>query len=186
GNMTFEDFVDYRPIVREPIIGSYHGRKVEEIISKEFAARVRHNVSETRTYKPNYYDPIFDFGEDHGTTHISVIDVNNMAVSFTSTVNQIWGARVLDSNTGVILNNEMNDFAVPGEPNIFGLWPSPYNFVDELKASDLGLSIIRSDPSCLEHNHTNLTPGKRPLSSTVPTIVENEDGELELVIGGSG
>ncbi|CAG8779724.1 19166_t:CDS:10, partial [Gigaspora rosea] len=226
GNMTYEDFVNYQPIVREPVIGYYRGRKVitspeptsgpalifmlnllegynmsqngldgtnlqrivetlkfgfarrteladpaffknpkehndrvKEIISKKFAAAVRHNVSETHTYNPNHYDPIFDFSEDHGTTHISVIDVNNMAVSFTSTVNQIWGARVLDRNTGVILNNEMNDFAVPGEPNIFGLWPSPYNFVE---------------------------PGKRPLSSTVPTIMENEDGEVELVIGGSG
>ncbi|CAG8576918.1 14039_t:CDS:10 [Cetraspora pellucida] len=246
GNITFEDFVDYRPIVREPVIGYYHGRKiiappeptsgpalifmlnllegynmsqnglnginlqrivetikfgfarrtemadpaffenqkehndrVKEIMSKEFAARVRHNVSETRTYNPNYYDPIFDFGEDHGTTHMSSIDVNNMAVSFTSTVNQIWGARVLDSNTGIILNNEMNDFAVPGEPNIFGLWPSPYNFV----VSDLGLSIIQPFGT---QPYTNLTPGKRPLSSTVPSIVENEDGELELVLGGSG
>ncbi|KAF0497163.1 gamma-glutamyltranspeptidase [Gigaspora margarita] len=226
GNMTYEDFVNYKPIVREPVIGYYRGRKViapseptsgpalifmlnllegynmsqngpdginlqrivetikfgfarrteladpaffenqkdhndrvKEIISKKFAAAVRHNVSETHTYNPNYYDPIFDFTEDHGTTHISVIDVNNMAVAFTSTVNQIWGARVLDRNTGVILNNEMNDFAVPGEPNIFGLWPSPYNFVE---------------------------PGKRPLSSTVPTIIENEDGEVELIVGGSG
>ncbi|CAG8601174.1 480_t:CDS:10, partial [Dentiscutata heterogama] len=226
GNMTFEDFVNYRPIVREPIVGHYHGRKVitppeptsgpalifmlnllegynmsingldginlqrivetikfgfarrteladpaffenqkehndrvKEIISKKFAELVRHNVSETHTYNPNHYDPIFDFTEDHGTTHISAIDVNNMAVSFTSTVNQIWGARVLDRNTGIILNNEMNDFAVPGEPNVFGLWPSPYNFV---------------------------APGKRPLSSTVPTIVENEDGEVELIVGGSG
>ncbi|CAG8683645.1 33758_t:CDS:10, partial [Gigaspora margarita] len=226
GNMTYEDFVNYKPIVREPVIGYYRGRKViappeptsgpalifmlnllegynmsqngpdginlqrivetikfgfarrteladpaffknqkdhndrvKEIISKKFAAAVRHNVSETHTYNPNYYDPIFDFTEDHGTTHISVIDVNNMAVAFTSTVNQIWGARVLDRNTGVILNNEMNDFAVPGEPNIFGLWPSPYNFVE---------------------------PGKRPLSSTVPTIMENEDGEVELIVGGSG
>ncbi|CAG8583886.1 12319_t:CDS:10 [Dentiscutata erythropus] len=226
GKMTFEDFVNYRPIVREPIIGYYHGRKVitppeptsgpalifmlnllegynmtitgldgtnlqrivetikfgfarrteladpaffenqkehndrvKEIISKKFAELVRHNVSDTHTYNPSHYDPMFDFTEDHGTTHISAIDVNNMAVSFTSTVNLIWGARVLDPNTGILLNNEMNDFAVPGEPNDFGLWPSPYNFV---------------------------APGKRPLSSTVPTIVENEDGEVELIVGGSG
>lgn len=58
-------------------------------------------------------------------SHSSIVDRNGMAVSITSTVNTVFGSNVLDPVTGVILNNEMNDFSVPGTPNAFGLWPSP-------------------------------------------------------------
>ncbi|CAG8525070.1 2352_t:CDS:2, partial [Acaulospora colombiana] len=139
GIMTARDFANYKPIVREPIVGFYRGRK-------------------EHTFGPEYYHPVFDSIEDHGTTHISAVDKSEMSVSFTSTVNLIWGAQVMDPITGIILNDEMNDFSIPGLPNAFGLWPSPYNFV---------------------------APGKRPLSSTVPTIVER-DGKFELALGGSG
>ncbi|CAG8662645.1 26297_t:CDS:10, partial [Gigaspora rosea] len=197
GNMSCDDFKNYKTIIREPVIGYYHGRKIittseptsgpslifmlnllekivetlkfgfarrtelgdpeyfrdqfahetriQEIISKEYAALVRANVSDNQTFDPDYYNPIFDHKDDHGTTHISV--------------NLIWGSQVLDPVTGILLNDEMDDFSIPGAPNHFGLRPSPYNFV---------------------------SPGKRPLSSTVPTIVENENGKVELVTGGSG
>ncbi|CAG8526494.1 6669_t:CDS:10 [Acaulospora morrowiae] len=135
-----------------------HERRVKEIISKEYASIVRRNVSDNHTFGPEYYHPVFDFTEDHGTTHISVVDESEFAVSFTSTINLIWGSQVMDPITGIILNDEMDDFSIPGKPNAFGLWPSPYNFV---------------------------APGKRPLSSTVPTIVER-NGKFELALGGSG
>ena len=48
-----------------------------------------------------------------------------MAVALTSTVNLVFGAQVLDSVTGIMLNDEMDDFSTPGVPNSFGLWPSP-------------------------------------------------------------
>ena len=82
-----------------------------------------------------------------------------MAVSITSTINGIFGSLVLDPETGVLLNNEMDDFSTPGSPNGDGLRPSPYNYP---------------------------APGKRPLSSCVPTIMENPDGSIHLVTGGSG
>jgi gamma-glutamyltranspeptidase/glutathione hydrolase/leukotriene-C4 hydrolase len=74
-------------------------------------------------------------------------------------VNLLFGSQVLDPETGIILNDEMDDFSTPGQPNAFGLYPSPYNYP---------------------------APFKRPLSSTVPAIVEGTDGEFELAIGGSG
>jgi len=61
-------------------------------------------------------------------THISVVDNNEMAVSLTTTVNSVFGSFVLDPVTGILFNNEMDDFAVPGVPNDFGLYPSPCKF----------------------------------------------------------
>jgi len=82
-----------------------------------------------------------------------------MAVAITSTVNLVFGSLVLDSETGVILNDELDDFSIPGTPNAFGLFPSPYNYPE---------------------------PGKRPLSSTAPTIIEDAAGDVWAVVGASG
>jgi len=95
----------------------------------------------------------------HLQSHTSVVDKNGMAVALTSTVNLVFGSEVLDPETGIILNDEMNDFSTPGVPNAFGLWPSPYNYPE---------------------------PGKRPLSSTTPTIIEHPDRSFFVAIGGSG
>ncbi|KAG5652354.1 hypothetical protein H0H81_005331 [Sphagnurus paluster] len=129
------------------------------IPTKEFADQVAKNITDDRTHPIEYYNPEFDVITDHGTTQISVLDKNGMAVALTSTVNLVFGSQVLDPNTGIILNDEMDDFATPGVPNGFGLWPSPFNYPEA---------------------------GKRPLSSTTPTIVENADGTFALAIGGSG
>ena len=83
-----------------------------------------------------------------------------MAISLTSTVNQLFGSGLMVPQTGLIMNNEMNDFSVPNETNAFGYIPSPANFV---------------------------RPGKRPLSSMVPLIVERlTDGALYVALGAAG
>jgi len=132
---------------------------IEEIPTKEYASLIFTNLTDDHTHTPGYYQPVFSVPEDHGTSHSSIIDKNGMAVAITSTVNLVFGSQVMDPVTGVILNDEMDDFSTPGTPNGFGLYPSPYNYPE---------------------------PGKRPLSSTVPTIIEDSDGEFELAIGGSG
>ncbi|GBB98511.1 hypothetical protein RclHR1_03250005 [Rhizophagus clarus] len=132
--------------------------RIEEIMTKDYAAKIRKNISDSITFEPPYYNPIYDVSEDHGTTHISVVDKDDQAVALTSTVNLIWGSQVMDSETGILLNDEMDDFSIPGVPNYFGLYPSPYNFVN---------------------------PRKKPLSSCVPAIVEN-NGKFEMALGGSG
>jgi len=133
--------------------------RIAEISSKKFADLVAANITDDRTHPPEYYNPEFDIKTDHGTSHTSVVDKDGMAVALTTTVNLVFGSHVLDPETGIILNDEMDDFATPGTPNGFGLWPSPYNYPE---------------------------PGKRPLSSTAPTIMEYADGSFYLAIGGSG
>ncbi|CAO3664756.1 unnamed protein product [Umbelopsis vinacea] len=132
--------------------------RLEEIISKDWSSIVRHNISDDRTHSIEYYNPIFDNAEAHGTMHLSVVDENDGAVALTSTVNLLFGARVMDPVTGIILNDEMDDFSIPGIPNAFGLQPSVYNYV---------------------------APGKRPLSSCTPTIIER-DSKFEMAVGASG
>lgn len=125
-------------------------QKAHEIVSK---------INDDRTFPLEYYDPLFDIQEDHGTTHVSVTDSTGLSIGITSTVNLIFGSQVMDPITGVILNDEMDDTSTPGEPNAFGLRPSPYNYPQ---------------------------PHKRPLSSISPLIIETATGHFELLLGGAG
>ncbi|KAJ1820194.1 hypothetical protein LPJ60_003347 [Coemansia sp. RSA 2675] len=131
---------------------------VSKQISKQFAGDIRANISDTQTFDVSHYDPQYDILNNHGTTHLSVLDKDDMAVAITSTINLEFGARIMDPVTGVILNDQMDDFSTTNKTNGFGLRPSPNN---------------------------KIVPGKRPLSSTSATIVE-QNGRVELVIGGSG
>ena len=94
------------------------------------------------------------------TTHYSIIDHWGNAVSVTYTLNSWFGAKVTAAHTGVLLNNEMDDFtAKVGVPNQFGLVQGEANAI---------------------------APGKRPLSSMTPTIVDGEDGRPLMVLGTPG
>lgn len=113
-----------------------------------------HTMSNYTDYRPEY-----KMNEPHGTAHISIIDHHGNAVSLTTTINLLFGSLVHDPETGVIFNNEMDDFAQESKCNSFELAASIYNLIEPLK---------------------------RPLSSTAPTIVLNELGVPDLVIGASG
>lgn len=102
-----------------------NAKRVHEITTKRYADSVRANITDVRfalfflspvlsyltiqdkTHELGYYRPRFAVEEDHGTTHLSVIDKFGSAVSLTSTVNLIFGSRVMDPDTGIILNDEM-------------------------------------------------------------------------------
>jgi gamma-glutamyltranspeptidase/glutathione hydrolase len=97
--------------------------------------------------------------DDAGTTHISVLDAEGNAVAITQTINTIFGSGITAAGTGIVLNNEMDDFsAAPGAPNAFQLVGQEANAI---------------------------APGKRPLSSMTPTIVLR-DGAPWLIAGSPG
>jgi len=133
--------------------------RMEQIPSKKYADYIRKNLTDDRTHPPEYYQPTYDVKIDHGTSHGTIIDREGMVVAITSSINLVFGSAVLDPVTGIILNDQMDDFSKPDQPNHFGLWPSPYNYP---------------------------APGKRPLSSISPVIIEDADGNVELALGGSG
>lgn len=98
--------------------------------------------------------------EGRHTTHLSVVDATGMAVSLTTTLNTWYGSKLVAAGTGVLLNNEMDDFtARPGVPNFFGLVQGVAN---------------------------EIAPGKRMLSAMTPTLVTGPDGSLRLVVGSPG
>jgi len=97
--------------------------------------------------------------ESEETTHFSIVDREGNAVAITTTINGSYGAYVVVSGAGFLLNNEMDDFSVkPGTPNMYGLIGGAANAIE---------------------------PGKRMLSSMTPTILE-KDGKLFMVVGTPG
>ncbi|KAK1984168.1 gamma-glutamyltransferase 1 [Colletotrichum cereale] len=130
------------------------------MLSPEVGAEVRSKISDVRTQNTSWYNPEgIESLETPGTSHIAAADASGMAISLTTTINLLFGSQLMVPETGVIMNNEMNDFSIPGSSNAFGFIPSPANFV---------------------------RPGKRPLSSISPVIVEHPDGKLYFVIGSAG
>ena len=94
------------------------------------------------------------------TTHFTVVDADGNIVTNTYTINDLYGSRVAIKGTGVLLNDEMDDFAArPGKPNMFGLIQGERNKVE---------------------------PMKRPLSSMTPTIVMRKDGTPWFALGARG
>ena len=133
---------------------------IERLLSLERIQEIQGQFDSTITHERSYYGTPMDIGNDAGTQHISVVDKDGLSVSLTTTINTEFGSRVVGTKSGVLLNNEMDDFvAEPGKPNYYGLIGSEANSV---------------------------APGAVPLSSMSPTILVSPNGEERIVIGASG
>ena len=223
GVMTLDDLKKYRPVWREPLIGSYRNRTVitmpppssggvailamlnilegykladfehnsapylhllsesmkhafadraqflgdpdfvhvpvGKLTGKNYAEWMRKRIAPDKTRPPAFYGYYNFNAEKGGTTHFSVIDRFGNAVACTQSVNTRFGSKLLVPQTGMVLNNEMDDFAIHSEVgNVYGLIGNEAN---------------------------SLQPGKRPLSSMSPTIILRGK-RPELVVGGAG
>ena len=134
---------------------------VPGLIDKAYAATLRATINterastseEVRAGRPAGY-------ESEETTHFTVVDADGNAVSNTYTLNNSYGSAAVAKGTGILLNDEMDDFAAkPGTPNLYGLIQGERNAV---------------------------APKKRPLSAMTPTIVLRKDGSLWFTIGSPG
>jgi gamma-glutamyltranspeptidase / glutathione hydrolase len=144
------DFLGDPEAVKIPING---------LVSKKYAASLRATIGDKATPAIDIKPGKPDLYEGDNTTHFSVIDRDGNVVSNTYTLNFSYGLGLVAEGTGVLLNNELDDFtAKPGAANAYGL---------------IGYK-------------TNLPgPGKRPLSSMAPTIVL-KDGKPVLITGSPG
>jgi len=132
---------------------------VAGLISKEYAKSLRSRIGERSTPSTEIRGGAPADFEGRNTTHFSVIDRDGNAVSNTYTLNFSYGLGLVAEGTGVLLNNELDDFtAKPGTANAFGL---------------------------VGYNANLPGPGKRPLSSMTPTIVM-KDGKPFLITGSPG
>lgn len=136
-------------------MSEYQKQMYSNKTAQEVRAKLDGRALALKDYDPKGLESL----ETPGTSHIVAMDSSGLAISLTTTINLNFGSKVIVPETGIIMNNEMNDFSIPGESNQFGYIPSEANFI---------------------------RPGKRPLSSISTTIVEDADGKVSLVTGSAG
>ena len=134
---------------------------VAGLIDKAYAERLRKNIRMERASTSAEVKAGQPAGaEEEETTHFTVLDADGNCVSNTYTLNDSFGSKVVMKGTGVLMNDEMDDFAAkPGTPNMFGLIQGERNAV---------------------------APRKRPLSAMTPTFVLRKDGSLWFAVGSPG
>ena len=131
-----------------------------ELTDPAWDRRLRAGIGERATPSSQLGPTLPDAAGGHHTSHLSVVDAEGNAVALTTTVNGWFGSCVVVPGTGILLNDQMDDFdAAPGVPNAFGLVGTGVNAV---------------------------APGKRPLSSMAPTLVFDAEGRVVLAVGAPG
>ncbi|WP_166361725.1 gamma-glutamyltransferase [Pseudomonas akapageensis] len=132
---------------------------IAHLLDKNYATKLRAAINPQKAAVSSELKPGVAPHEGSNTTHYSIVDKWGNAVSVTYTLNDWFGAGVMASKTGVILNDEMDDFTSKvGVPNMYGLVQGEANAI---------------------------APGKAPLSSMSPTIV-TKDGKVVMVVGTPG
>ncbi|KAK4461621.1 hypothetical protein QBC42DRAFT_269733 [Cladorrhinum samala] len=131
------------------------------LLSPSYNSKIHSLILDNTTQPLSVYNPsAYYTPPTAGTSHIVTSDASGMTLTSTTTINLLFGAKLMDPTTGIILNNEMDDFSQPGKKNSFGYEPSPSNFI---------------------------APNKRPLSSITPLIVEHADNKtLYFATGAAG
>ena len=132
-----------------------------ELIDKDYAGKRRSTIDlKHASDSSNIGHGEVRISEGMETTHFTVVDADGNVVTNTYTINDLYGSRVVPKGTGVLMNDEMDDFAAqPGKANMFGLIQGERNAVQ---------------------------PAKRPLSSMTPAIVLKKDGSLWFALGARG
>ncbi|KAJ5424220.1 Gamma-glutamyltranspeptidase [Penicillium cf. griseofulvum] len=144
----------------DPLFVDGMAKYQKQILDQSTIDDIRSKISDVRTQNVSAYDPPgLEILDTPGTSHIAAADHTGLAISVITTINLLFGSHLMVPETGVIMNNEMNDFSIPGSSNEFGYIPSVANYV---------------------------RPGKRPLSSITPAIVERPNGRLFLIAGSAG
>ncbi|XP_075744456.1 scoloptoxin SSD14-like isoform X2 [Rhipicephalus microplus] len=133
---------------------------VTNMTSSSFAEAAKTKINDSCTYNdPEYYGFVNESApKDSGTAHITFYGKDGITISVSSSINYYFGSLVR-TKSGILLNNQMDDFSRPGKPNIYGLAPSSANFI---------------------------VPGKRPMSSMAPMVIVDAEGKVQLAMGGTG
>lgn len=134
---------------------------VNDLVNKTYADKRRSSIDLRRaSNSTDVRHGVITGSESMDTTHYTVVDREGNVVTNTYTINDLYGSRVTIKGTGILMNDEMDDFAAqPGKPNLYGLIQGERNVIQG---------------------------GKRPLSSMTPTIVLRKDGSFWFALGARG
>ncbi|MBI3188282.1 MAG: gamma-glutamyltransferase [Gammaproteobacteria bacterium] len=122
---------------------------VQQLMDKDYAAGLRAGINADKATPSATLPEVVQIDEGHHTTHFSIVDKEGNRVAATLSINYPFGSGFVAQGTGVLLNDEMDDFSIkPGVPNVYGLVGNEANAI---------------------------APGKRMLSSMSPTLLETED-----------
>lgn len=134
---------------------------IDALVDKRYAERRRSNIDlKHASDSEEIGHGVVGGSESMDTTHFTVVDPAGNVVTNTYTLNDLYGSRVTINGTGILMNDEMDDFASrPGKPNLYGL--------------------IQGEKNAIQ-------AGKRPLSSMTPTIVLRKDGSFWFALGARG
>lgn len=149
---------------KRALLGDNKGQELEQLVgnltSQDFAAKASASINDEKTFAdPAHYGFVNESQPpDHGTAHATFWGPDGDVIAVSSTVNYYFGSQIRTSS-GVVLNNQMDDFSTPGSANIYGVAPSRANFI---------------------------APRKRPMSSMAPLVVVDRNGSCVLALGGSG
>jgi len=144
----------------DPDFFSYMDTFESRMLTPETASSIRSRIPDDTTHQhillftQNYFLPT-----NHGTSHIVATDATGLSITLTSTINLLFSSQLVVPETGVIMNNEINDFSIPGVRNAFGFVPSSINYI---------------------------RPHKRPLSSISPLMSNIQMGRCFLALGRRG
>src|SRR5258705_4478146 len=146
------EFMGDSDFVKVPVAG---------LIEKSYAEKLRASINTERASTSVEISAGQPLGhESEETTHFTVVDTEGNAVANTYTLNNSYGSAAVAKGTGIILNDEIDDYAAkPGKPNMYGLIQGERNAV---------------------------APHKRPLSAMTPTFVLRKDGSLWFTVGSPG
>jgi gamma-glutamyltranspeptidase / glutathione hydrolase len=149
-------YVDRNFLLGDP---SFVQNPVAELIGKPYTAKLRAAIDPRHAGDSRALQPGIEMREGKHTTHYSIADRFGNAAAVTYTLNDWFGARVTAAGTGVLLNDEMDDFtSKAGVANMYGL---------------------------VQGENNRIEPGKRPLSSMTPTIL-TRDGKPWMIVGTPG
>ncbi|KAE8351277.1 gamma-glutamyltranspeptidase [Aspergillus coremiiformis] len=131
------------------------------MLTPEMIEHIQLKISDTQTQETPAYSPEgIEVVNSTGTAHIATVDRQGLAISATTTINRLFGNQIMSPRSGIILNNEMDDFSRPSSsPPPSGHSPATANFA---------------------------LPGKRPLSAISPAMVIDPNGRLLLIAGSAG
>ena len=133
---------------------------IKKIISKERGSSLAKKIDHKKATSPERLNPDSLFQEGENTTHFSIVDRDGNVVSSTYTLGYSFGSGVTIPGTGILLNNQMNNFAYQyGNPEVID------------RSASIG---------------NKFEPGKRPMSTMTPIIVFNKNNELKLITGSPG